>query len=179
MSNTGYNINGVKLNGLTTLLAIPLFAISILPFAIAFGWQFTINEIRFYLDAKFVLILLFGVILHEGIHALTWLIVLRRGFKIIKFGFNFHSLSPYTHCKIPMKVWQYRLSGLMPGLIMGIFPVILSFVIQSPILNFVGFLFLWAAGGDFISLFLLRKLKKNSIIKDHPDEMGFIIEDEG
>lgn len=169
-----YFIKGARLNFLTTLLAIPLFCLSVLPYAILNGWQHTYVEIIRLVDLKLILFLFCGIILHEGIHALTWIVLLKKGFKSITFGFNLHSFSPYTHCKVAMKVWQYRLGGIMPGLILGIIPVVLSFIFMSTLLNLVGFLFLWAAGGDFISLFLLRKLDKNAMVLDHPDEMGFI-----
>lgn len=167
-------VKGARLNILTSVLAIPLFCLSVLPYAWLNGWQHTYFQISSLLTTELIIFLISGIFIHEGIHALVWILLLPGGFKSIKFGFNVHSLSPYTHCSQPMKVWQYRLGGLMPGLAMGFIPVVLSFIFMNTLLNFVGFLFLWAAGGDIIGLYLLRKLKPNSMVKDHPDEMGFL-----
>lgn len=171
-------INGLKLNLLVLVFMIPMVMIAIVPFGYLHGWPETIREIHALINLKIIVLLFLGIAVHEFLHGFTWMILLSKGFKTIKFGFNPHSLSPYTHCKEPMAVWKYRLGGLMPGLIMGIIPVILSFIFNSTALNFIGFLFMWAAGGDFISLFMLRKLARQTMVLDHPDEMGFIIIDE-
>jgi hypothetical protein len=39
-----------------------------------------------------------------------------------------------------------------------------------------GIFFTWAAGGDIIALFMLVRIKKDSLVYDHPDKMGFYIE---
>lgn len=171
-------IKGARLNVITSICVFPLLVLSVFPYMAIHDWSTTFHSIINLVTIKFIILLLFGVVIHEAIHALSWMIMLRKGFKAVSFGFNVHSFSPYTHCKLPMKVWQYRLGGFMPGLLMGIIPVIFSFILQSTLLNFVGFLFMWAACGDFISLFLLRKFDRNTIVQDHPDEMGFIIIDE-
>lgn len=170
-------LKGAKLNLYAFLLIAPLLLISVVPFAYLNGWQNTYFHIKTIITPVFILALLFGIVVHEALHAFTWMLLLRKGFKSIKFGFNLHSFSPYTHCTLPMKVWQYKLGGLTPGFLMGIIPILLSFVLSSVLLNFVGFLFLWAASGDIISLFMIRKLDKNSYVLDHPDEMGFILVD--
>lgn len=171
-------VKGAKLNLISSLLAIPLFGLSILPFALINGCEHTFIEIINLVTPQLILALLLGILVHEGLHAITWVILLAKGYKSIKFGFNIHSFSPYTHCNIPMKVWQYRLGGLMPGLLMGVIPVIISFVLQSTLINFIGFLFLWAASGDFISLYMLRQLESHILVLDHPNEMGYIIVNE-
>lgn len=170
-------LKGAKLNIYTFLLIVPILIISVVPFAFLYGWQNTYFQIKTLLTPLFIFALLFGIVIHEALHALTWMLLLRKGIKCIKFGFNVHSFSPYTHCTLPMKVWQYKLGGLTPGLLMGVLPIILSFFLSSVTLNFVGFLFLWAASGDIISLIMIRKLDKNSYVLDHPDEMGFILID--
>ncbi len=168
-------VKGAKLNFMVMALMLPLGLISIGPFVLMSGAQPYLLEVKSFLNTELFVFLLLGILVHEAIHGFTWMILLRKGFKHIKFGFNTHSFSPYTHCTLPMKVWQYRLGGLMPGLLMGIFPIVISFFLDSIWLNFVGYLFLWAAGGDIISLIMIRRLNKNTMVIDHPDEMGYII----
>ncbi len=171
-------VKGAKLNLIVLAFMLPLGLISIGPFVLLSGVQPYLHQVKGFLNIELFILLLGGILVHEAIHGLTWMLVLKKGFKYIKFGFNSHSFSPYTHCTLPMKVWQYRLGGLMPGLLMGIIPIIASFIVQSTWLNFVGYLFLWAAGGDIISLLMLRKLNRNKLVIDHPEEMGYIIIDE-
>lgn len=168
-------IKGAKLNLYTTLLILPIFLISLFPFALFYGFTNVYIEIKTLLTPLFIILLASGVLVHEVLHALTWMALLKKGFSVIKFGFNIQSFSPYTHCTVPMQIWQYRLGGIAPGILMGFLPVALSFILESVLLNFIGFLFLWAASGDFISLFILRKLKRDIEVIDHPKEMGYII----
>ena len=59
----------------------------------------------------FVLVIL-GIIAHELIHGITWAIFTKNGFKSIKFGIMLKMLTPYCHCKEPLKVNQYALGGI-------------------------------------------------------------------
>jgi hypothetical protein len=47
----------------------------------------------------------------------------------------------------------------------------------NALLMVYGIFFSIAAGGDIQSVWLLRKLKRNQLIYDHPEEIGFILED--
>lgn len=170
-------LEGGKLNGMVSLLVLPMVLLVNVPFVLLYGWGTLKYGIHHVLTWQVFLLLLFGVVVHEGLHALAWLVFLKGDYKQISFGFNLSSFSPYTHCKKPMPVWQYRLGGLLPGLIMGIIPAILSLIFGWAAINFIALLFLWAAGADFLSLWYLRKIPGDKIIQDHPDEMGFIVLD--
>lgn len=64
----------------------------------------------------------------------------------------------------------------MPLIIMGIIPSIVGIIIgHGGFLSF-GIFFTWAAGGDIIALYMLRKLDNNAYVSDHPYKMGFIRE---
>jgi hypothetical protein len=43
---------------------------------------------------------------------------------------------------------------------------------------FYAIFFSAAAGGDIQAVWILRKFKSNQMIKDHPEELGFIVLDE-
>ncbi|MGM0504820.1 MAG: metalloprotease family protein [Bacteroidota bacterium] len=95
--------------------------------------------------------------------------------EIKKFGVKWKHLTPYCHCKEPLKVKHYKVGGAMPLLVMGIIPSIIGLIIgHGGFLSF-GIFFSWAAGGDIIALYLLRKLDNNIYVSDHPEKMGFII----
>ncbi|MDA3891393.1 MAG: DUF3267 domain-containing protein [Salinivirgaceae bacterium] len=170
-------LSGIKLNVYVMLLTIPLWAIICGLYVWIFGLVDYLTGIRDVLNVKIFVLLFLGIPIHEFLHAATWMVLQTEGFENIKFGFNWQSLTPYTHYTKPMVIWKYRWGGAIPGLFMGVIPIILSFVFSNASLNFIGFLFSWAAMGDVISLWMTRKYKANQIVKDHPDELGVIIID--
>ena len=169
------SLSGIWLNLYVLLLTIPLWMVSSGLYVYMYSFSNYVQGVFHVLDYKIFILLIFGVGVHEFLHALAWVILQREGFKSIEFGFNWQSLTPYTHYKNPILVWKYRLGGAMPGLMMGVVPLILSYAINNASLNFVGFLFIWAAAGDIISLWMIRKLNGNQLVKDHPKELGVIV----
>lgn len=74
-------------------------------------------------------VLLFAVP-HELIHGITWMIVAKCSWSDIKFGVMWKKLcTPYCHCKVPMNVNQYSLALLMPFIVLGVLPSLLSLVV--------------------------------------------------
>ena len=175
MTQNELTLSGIKLNLWVLLLVVPLWLLASGLFVLQVGPQNYWHTLSHVMNGTFFLVLLLGVGVHELLHALAWMILNRKGFRSISFGFNVYSFTPYTHFRQPMKVWKYALGGAMPGVLMGLIPVGLSYFNKSVALNFMGFLFLWAAGGDIISLWMLRKLKPNQLVLDHPEKMGCIV----
>ena len=58
---------------------------------------------------------------------------------------------------------------------MGVIPSILALFFGSGFWLTFGTLFTAAAGGDIITLYMLRKISKNTQIFDHPEKMGFYV----
>ena len=171
------SLNGIKLNFYVLLLTLPLWAIVSGPYVLVHSSSQYVLGIIQILNYKVFIMLFLGIVIHELLHALTWMLLQKEGFANIKFGFNWQALTPYTHYTKSMQVWKYRLGGIMPGIVMGIIPVIVSYNLQNASINFIGFLFVWAASGDIISLWMIRKLKGSQMVKDHPDELGVIVLD--
>lgn len=168
-------LSGIKLNLVVLLLTIPLWLLVSGTYIYMHNYVNYLTGVRNVLDIKIFILLFAGIPMHELLHAGTWMVLQKEGFRNIQFGFNWESLTPYTHYRQPMVMWKYRWGGAIPGLLMGIVPIIISFIASKPGLNFVGFLFTWAALGDVISLWMTRKYKANQIVKDHPTEMGVVI----
>ena len=122
-----------------------------------------------------ILLLLFGVILHELIHGVFFAFYAEEKFKSIKFGITRNWLSLYCHCKEPVKVYQYITSGLMPAIILGFIPSILSLFIGDTILLSFGICLIAAASGDFLISYKLRKEKFDDYVQDHPEKAGCYI----
>lgn len=124
-----------------------------------------------------LLAILSGTFLHELIHGITLGIFAKGGFKTVKLGVMWRALTPYTHCNEPLPVNNYRLAIVMPGLILGIIPAIIGTIVGVLWLTILGIFFTWAAGGDFMLVWLLRKVKSVAKVQDHPKELGcYVIE---
>jgi hypothetical protein len=117
-------------------------------------------------------ILILGIFFHELIHGTIWAGYCKNGFRSILYGFNRKAFSPYCHCTEILKINHYRLGTLMPGLITGLLPSLVGIITGNMMILILGMLFTLAAGGDFISLWMLRKAPENSYAEDHPDEIG-------
>jgi hypothetical protein len=122
-------------------------------------------------------LLLFGILAHELIHMLTWALFARKSLKAFRLGFQWKSMTPYAHCKEPMDILSYRIGAFAPGLLLGILPWFISLFTADILLFFYGFLYTTAAGGDFLVLWIIRNMKPNTLVEDHPSNAGcYIIE---
>lgn len=157
-------------------LALYLFVIALVVFGIAFYliWrpEFSFSVIRLLL---FILLFIVGVVLHELIHGLVFALYAKKGLKSISFGVLKEYLTPYCHCNEPIKLKGYIIGALMPALLLGIVPVIISFFNGSMMLLLLGVFFISAAGGDFLIVWMLRNESKDSYVLDHPSEAGCFI----
>ena len=119
--------------------------------------------------------IIMGVIIHELIHGFVWSIYAKNGFKSIKFGILWKMLTPYCHCKEPLKVRHYILGAIAPGLILGIIPAFLAIFTGNLYLLLFGIFFTMAAAGDFLIVNLIRKENMDDYVQDHPSEVGCYI----
>ena len=123
----------------------------------------------------FTFILILGVVVHELIHGVFFAAFAKRGFKSIKFGVLWKMITPYCHCKEPLKVKHYILGAIAPAIVLGVIPAITSLFTGSIWLLIFGIIFTLAACGDFLIINLLIKEKPNDYVEDHPSEVGCFI----
>jgi hypothetical protein len=119
--------------------------------------------------------ILVGIFLHELLHGMGWIVFAKKGFHSLQFGFMTPELAPYAHCKEPLPVYAYRVGIILPGLLLGFFPAIFGIVTGNFCWLCYGIFFTWAASGDFIMFWMIRHLKRNTLVMDHPDKLGCII----
>ncbi len=120
-----------------------------------------------------ILFLLVGIVLHELIHGTCMAVFAKNGWKSVSFGFNIKAFAPYAHCREPLKPAAYRISLLMPVILLGDIPVLVSWFSGNILLLFFGILFSWAAAGDLIVFWLSCNID-DGMIQDHPQKIGFI-----
>ena len=67
----------------------------------------------------------------------------------------------------------------MPGLTLGIAPLLIGFVLGHVGLFLFGIFFSIAAMGDFTIVYLIRKEPASAWVQDHPDKIGCIVYEKG
>ncbi len=182
-----------KVYRIASILLVPLLLLLAVPYILI--WE---NNLTTYLDVilhrfhtdwsslflylellrKILLFSLLGIagaIIHELLHAVVWLVYLHKGFRILKFGIMSPDMSPYVHCKEPLPVWVYRIGIVLPALVLGILPAVAGIVTGIGLLFLFGFFFTWTASGDLIVLWMIRHLNPQTMVKDHPVQVGCII----
>jgi hypothetical protein len=164
------------------LLAIPVSIALSLAVAIPYGLWWGLSQlgeglIRFFALSSFLPAVLLGIIAHEGLHGVTWALAGRRPLSSIRFGFNVPTLTPYAHFTEPLPATPYRFGAAMPGLVLGVLPVVVALATGNGWLAGFGTLFLVAASGDILILWMLRDVPGSSSIQDHPTMPGCIVYD--
>ena len=185
---TEYSLSGLRANLYGLLYVIPILLLAGVPFILIWrdagvGWPDYLLSAVYHnkaiiqqaIDAKWwlFLLLLAGIVLHELIHGIYMAAFAKNGWKSVTFGFNPKAIAPYAHCKEPLSPDAYRLSLVMPGILLGDIPVLISWFTGNILILFFGILFCWAASGDVIVLWLSRKIT-GGMLQDHPDKIGFI-----
>jgi len=164
--------------GKAGIYAIPIALLSaaavLLPYAVIWGragfYPIRMPEILLFAGA-----VLAGIILHELIHAASWIILSGKSRRIISFGFHLRTFTPYVHCREPIKAGAYKLGALMPALILGILPSLIAILNGDLLLMFFGLIFTSAASGDFLIIWILRSVKSDCIVEDHPTQAGCFV----
>jgi Putative zincin peptidase len=177
----------VKLNLYGILAFIPIIILYVVPYYLIWNQEVSIHALKkvvaesellentFSYSFSLLFIMILGVIVHELIHGITFSFFTKSGFKAIKFGIAWKMLTPYCHCKEPLLVKHYIIGGIMPAIILGFLPFIYSLLSGNLLWLAFAIFFTVAAIGDFYIIFILRKEDKNSMVLDHPSEVGCFI----
>jgi hypothetical protein len=188
MANTSYTLSGRQANLYGLLFALPVLLFAAIPYILI--WCKFENNLRdfFYpiiernmpviqqaIDAKWwlIVLLLGGIVLHELTHGIIMAAFAKNGWKSVSFGFNIKAIAPYAHCNEPLTPFAYRLSLMMPGILLGDIPVLISWFTGNIVFLLFGILFYWAAAGDVILLWMSRNID-DGMLQDHPEKIGFI-----
>lgn len=155
--------------------------IAIVLIILQFVFYHTIHGIRQMepaLDAALLIgAIVVGILIHELIHGITWMIAGDLPFSAVRFGFQWKTITPYAHLKEPVEVNAYRIATFMPGLLLGIIPYIFSLLFANGGLFWFGLVHTSAASGDWLILWLIRNIKAGSKVEDHPTRAGcYVIE---
>lgn len=126
---------------------------------------------------SFIVVFFAGIVVHELLHAVSWVYLGRKPWSAIKFGVVWKALTPYAHCKEPVEVRGYRWAVAMPGIVLGLVPSLISIITGNGLLLFFGLIFTLTAAGDALILWVIRSVEAGKLVEDHPSRAGcYVIE---
>ena len=114
----------------------------------------------------FLVLLVLAVLLHEIIHAVFAAIFSPNGFKNIKIGLSLKSVIAYCSINENMKVINFKLVAIAPFIILGIIPLIVSFIYGWKVIFNISIILSLGSIGDLILFYWLCKEKNNYWVKD-------------
>ena len=177
--DTAHSVDLVRANP----LGIPLAVLPVVPLvllhALLCGWP-SVGEAFSEFRGSFprlLLAVLVGVVVHEGVHALTWGICGGHGLQSVRVGFQRQTMTPFARCQVPITAWSYRLGVAMPGLLTGVVPAVAGSIAGMPGPADFGWLMTFCAGGDLLVLVLLRRVPADALVEDHPTRAGCTVVD--
>lgn len=172
-------IGVVYANVMAFVLGLPIIIVlGILFFKYNLGnsemsFTFTIKE-----SVIFLITLLVLIVVHELIHGAFWAIFAKNHLKSIEFGFMAQYLTPYCCCKEVLTKGQYIIGGIMPTVILGLIPAVVSIFTGSWLVFLIGCIMILSGGGDMtiiLKLLMYRSPKQDILYMDHPYECGLVV----
>ena len=124
----------------------------------------------------FLGLLFVTIFVHELLHGVGWVIWTERKWQSIHLGMMWKYLTPYCHCKEPLKPRYYLVGGLMPFWVLGGGLFAAALLTGNQLIFMLSIVNVLSAGGDTtIACMLFKYLKDqdNCYILDHPTECGF------
>lgn len=163
------SISMARVNVIMLILSMPLF---IVQFAIFVQTQDVRDISLTFNPALLMIAIILGVATHEIIHGFSWMIFGHKPLSVVKFGFQWKTLTPYAYLQEPVEVNVYRIGTFMPGFILGIIPYVLSLLLNDGNLFWFSLFHTASAGGDWLVLWLIRNVKDGTLVEDHPTNAG-------
>jgi hypothetical protein len=176
-TKSDYSISMLKAQ--TASLPFGLIALcEVILFGMIYGFPKIMDAKDILLPWYFFPIFIFGIIVHEAIHAITWMLAARISFSKIHFGVQWKTLTPYAHCIVPIPKHSYVIGTLMPAVVLGFLPFFFSLVTGNSWTLIIGVLFTFAAIGDFLIIKIVRNVSPDKLVEDHPTNVGCFVCDD-
>lgn len=154
---------------LSAVYGIPFAAIYIILY---FLFNETIPEFDFITFIITVIFIYVTTPLHELLHGLGWSIFIKNRFKSIYIYIPLGISDAYCHCVEPLDSRAYIIGSIMPFVFLSIIPVVISVLIESPLLFYLGLFNAFGCGSD-ISNTISAYINQDKIILDYPTDCGF------
>jgi hypothetical protein len=119
-----------------------------------------------------VALLLAGVLAHEALHGVGFMVFARAPFKQLHFGIQWCCITPYAGCRMEMPVSAYRRACALPGIVTGLLPALFGIASGWTDLTLYGALMVGGAGGDMWIMWSVRRLPAHTMVKDSENRVG-------
>ncbi len=157
-------------------ITLPVIAIFAVPYVILWGINSLLEPLGRLLTYVLLLPLLaLSIVIHEGLHGVGFWLFGRVPLREIDFGVKWEYLTPYAHCRAPIRARTYRSAVLLPGLITGVVPALAGIATGIGWLTLYGILMSTAALGDVLVFWAIRNVPGRALVKDHPSEAGCLV----
>lgn len=157
--------------------AVVLFLVLSYPFQSLYGKPiFRFEDLHWQDWALVALVFFAGITVHELIHGLTAILYAGIPTQQARFGFQWKSLTPYFHSKVAIPAGKFRVVVVMPLIALGIIPYIAGLATGMGGLVAFGIMFIICAGGDVLILWLMKGLSSDTLVQDHPEKIGLIVQ---
>ena len=152
-----------------------------LPFVIGFVWLNIDKGFHSFGLLRNTLLFLLSIlaltVIHELIHGLFYSLACKSGFSSIEFGIVWEMLTPYCTCAEPMNKKGYLIALLMPGIILGVIPALITMFTGNVSLFALAVIMILGAGGDLLICYMILKghFSIDAVFLDHPYEVGTVV----
>ena len=153
-------------------MTVIFIVIPLIPFSLIWGREPLLIA---FTNPSVIIPALILVVVHEVLHAIGWKFAGGLSFRDFKFGIAWKTLSPYCHASQPMAARAYRIGAILPGIVLGLLPVVISTLTGDGFLAIIGALLTAGAVGDVYVLWLLRDVPSDARVIDHPERAGCIV----
>lgn len=178
MDGKGYRetvrtISVLKANVVGTLAVLPILAACLIAYHLKWS-GFNLPSAPSVSILPTLALAFTSIIVHEWLHGIVWALVCEHKWKSVHFGVIWSKLTPYCSCAEPLNIANYVTALLMPLAVLGIGIFAVALAVGNPLLFYLSLFNISAASGDIlIGLMLVRH--KDSVIIDHPTEVGFVV----
>lgn len=175
LSENGYKetiitMSALRANIMAMVITVPIVIVCLIVYMmIRIGSQGVVE-----IPGLFLVLLFVGIVIHELIHGLTWAFYSKKKWKAIRFGVIWKYVSPYCTCDECLSYKAYLLGGIMPTIVLGIIPYVISLFTGNFLLFMFAICLIMGGGGDIYIMLLIRKYK-NAIFIDHPNLIGCVV----
>ncbi|GAB4474494.1 MAG: DUF3267 domain-containing protein [Anaerolineae bacterium] len=157
-------------------ITLPVIAVFAVPHALLWGIGSLLEPLgRLLTYALLLPVLAVSIVIHEGLHGVGFWLFGRAPLRAIAFGMKWEYLTPYAHCRVPIRARGYRIAVLLPGLITGVLPALAGIGTGIGWLTLYGILMTTAALGDVLVCWAIRHVPPQARVVDHPSEAGCLV----
>lgn len=121
---------------------------------------------------NFLVIFVLSLIVHELLHGFGFWYFGKASWKDIRFGIDWKGFVPYADCKACMSARAYRMTGALPGLVLGVVPTLFGLATGIGWFTWYGAIMLGASAGDFAILWTIRALSGSDVVQRDPEKFS-------